>query len=81
MSGYGGGRVEIGYDLDADGVRLIENAQEQAVIADIIELRDSGLSYRVIADELAARGATTRAGRPWSAKVLRSLVLRHGEAA
>lgn len=35
------------------------------------------LSYRAIADELAARGIATRAGRPWSAKALRSIVQRN----
>lgn len=76
-SEYCGGRVPFGFDLAADGVALVENATEQSAIADIIELRDSGLSYRAIADELAARGIATRAGRPWSPKVLRSIVQRN----
>jgi len=78
---YCGGAVPFGFNLDADGVHIVENAQEQAAIRDILALRDSDLSYRAIAAELADRGIGTRAGRPWAPKVLRGIVQRHGEAA
>jgi site-specific DNA recombinase len=56
------GMVPYGQQLDADGVHLIDNALEQAVIATVRELRASGLSYRAIADELNRRGMVNRAG-------------------
>ena len=56
------GMVPYGWQLDADGVHLIDHAPEQAVIATVRVLRASGLSYRAIADELNRRGLVNRAG-------------------
>ena len=56
------GMVPYGWQLDADGVHLIDHAPEQAVIVTVRALRTSGLSYRAIADELNRRGMVNRAG-------------------
>jgi DNA invertase Pin-like site-specific DNA recombinase len=56
------GMVPYGWQLNADGVHLIDHAPEQAVIVAVRALRASGLSYRAIADELNRRGLVNRAG-------------------
>lgn len=47
-----GGDVPYGYRLDSDKETLIEDAAEQAVIAEAVRLRAQGLSLRRIAQEL-----------------------------
>ena len=47
-----GGDVPYGYRLEADGETLVEDAAEQAVIAEAARLRAQGLSLRRIAREL-----------------------------
>ena len=47
-----GGDVPYGYRLDSDGETLIEDAAEQAVIAEAVRLREEGLSLRRIAQAL-----------------------------
>lgn len=56
------GMVPYGWQLDADGVHLIDHAPEQAVIVIVRALRASGLSYRAIAEALNRRGMVNRAG-------------------
>lgn len=56
------GSVPYGRDLADDGVALLVNADEQAVIALARELKASGLSLRKIAAELERRGFVSRAG-------------------
>jgi DNA invertase Pin-like site-specific DNA recombinase len=56
------GMVPYGKRLAANGVHLLENPAEQAVIATVRELRASGLSYRAIAEALNRRGMMNRAG-------------------
>jgi DNA invertase Pin-like site-specific DNA recombinase len=56
------GVLPYGKCVDADGVHLIDNPTEQAVIATVRELRASGLSYRAIAAELNRRGMVNRVG-------------------
>ena len=56
------GAVPYGYNLDSDGVTLVENEQEQRVLALIDELRSLGYSLRAIAKQLEERGITTKSG-------------------
>jgi len=58
------GNIAFGFSLNADGT-LIENAQEQAIIAMVKRLRRSGVTLRQIADELNAQGFKTRKGGMW----------------
>jgi len=69
-----GGAVPYGFDLDADGVHLIENAAEQCVIAQARELHTSGLSLRKIAAELNARGLVARNGHAFQATQIMRMV-------
>ena len=69
-----GGAVPYGFDLDADGVHLIENDAEQRVIAQARELHASGLSLRKIAAELNARGLMARNGRTFQATQIMRMV-------
>ena len=52
--------VRYGYDLAADGVRLIVNPAEQAVIAHIGEMRTGGRTLREIAAQLTADGVRAK---------------------
>jgi site-specific DNA recombinase len=60
------GAVPYGYQLAADGVRLVLNPSEQAVLAVVRELRVAGLSQRAIVAELGTRSLVSRAGRPFA---------------
>lgn len=60
---YTGGLAPYGFALAADGVRLVANAAEQAVLSQVRELRDSGLSMRAVAVELGKRGVLSRTGK------------------
>jgi len=57
------GAVPFGFDLDADGVHLIPNVQEQETIDLVHKLHDAGYTLRAIADELTAQGITTKQGK------------------
>lgn len=68
------GAVPYGYDLADDGVHLVENRQEQAVLTVARELRASGLSLRKVAVELDGRGYRSRTGRAFTAEQVRRMV-------
>jgi DNA invertase Pin-like site-specific DNA recombinase len=57
------GTVPFGYVLDAAG-RLAPDANEQAIIAEVLALRDRGVSLRGIVAALEGRGFRSRAGKP-----------------
>ncbi len=70
--------VPYGFMADpADDKKIIRNASEQIVLAEIAGLRAAGLSLRDIADDLAKRGTMARNGKPFSAKVLNDLLKRN----
>lgn len=75
------GRIPFGWTLGSDGVHLVEQPKEQAILARILALRAGGLSYRAIGAELARNGMLPRSGATWSPKVLRDICLREVEAA
>lgn len=78
-----GGTAPYGFDIvtDRDGVkRLKANASEQANVRYMIRRRRAGDSLRKIAERLGERGATTRAGGRWHAKVIRDLIERASDA-
>ncbi len=56
------GAIPYGHDLADDGVRLLDNAEEQAVIQQARELKVGGASLRKIATELEDRGHYARNG-------------------
>ena len=59
---YTGGKVPYGYRVAADGVTLVEDEAEQAVIAAALEARADGLSLRRTAALLNDEGFSTRTG-------------------
>ena len=69
------GAVPYGFTADASG-KLELNAAEQAVIAQVRELRASGLPLRAVVVQAAALGLVSRAGRPLAltqvARILRA---------
>ena len=69
------GTIPYGFDLAADGIALVRNEAEQAVIAQLTVLRAAGESYRAIAAELEVRGILTKTGRAkWDHKTVRNLL-------
>jgi site-specific DNA recombinase len=69
------GTIPYGFDVSGDGVALVRNESEQAVIAQILELRQAGESYRAIAIELQARGLLTKTGKTkWDHKTVKNVV-------
>lgn len=68
------GAIPYGYDLAADGVGLVENVAEQAVIHQARELHESGLSLRKIAAELDRRGLYARNGQIFQATQIQRMV-------
>ena len=60
------GTCPFGYTIGEDGKTLVEDPDEQKVLALLGELRAKGLSYRNIAIELNRMGYTTRRGGCWS---------------
>lgn len=69
------GNIPHGYRLAEDGKHLLPDAHEQEVLNLVRELREDGWTLQAISAELAERGAFNRAGRPYNAKSIRSMVL------
>ncbi|MCH7840683.1 MAG: recombinase family protein [Planctomycetes bacterium] len=57
------GAVPYGFDVVGDGVTLIGNSAEQAVIREIRAMRKGGASFRRIAEELTKQGVPTKTGK------------------
>ena len=71
------GTVPFGYDLAADGVSLIENADQQRAIELIHNLKDSGYSLRAIAAALDDAGVATANGKgSWKHTTVKSILNR-----
>lgn len=71
-------RTPYGYDLGPDGATLVENDAEQAIIRDVLAMRNRGLSYERIAVALTDRGISTKRGNGrWNKATIRGLVKRH----
>lgn len=68
--------IPYGFELGADGVQLIENSQEQEVLAIVSQLRNEGLSMRAIAGELNNRGVPTKLGNPWKHSAIQKIIGR-----
>jgi len=70
------GRVPYGMDCK-DGVNLTPNKTEQAVIAEMLEMTDKGLSLREIAKALTERGIKAKSGVDWHPESVRLVVKRN----
>jgi site-specific DNA recombinase len=85
-SGQRVGAVLYGFDLADDGKTLIPNEAEQAVLADIRALRNSGKTLKAIAKALTDRGIPTKTGKSprWThqtvARILKRSLSAQGSA-
>jgi site-specific DNA recombinase len=68
------GGIPFGFAVTADGTTLLPEPGEQAVIAQVVELREAGASLRVIAAALAERGHTTRTGKKFLASQIDRMI-------
>lgn len=74
------GTVPYGCNLASDGVALVENPAEQAVIADIVAMRQAGRSFQKIADTLTDRRIPTKTGKSdrWAWQAVAAILRRPG---
>ena len=73
------GTVPYGFDLADDGVTLIENPTEQAVILDIKSMRGQGKKLQAIAASLTERRISTKTGkRRWTHQAVARILARNG---
>jgi len=68
------GTVPFGYCLAANGVDLVEDAQEQRTLTMIRELKDAGYTLRAIAEELNRQGLRTRRRSEWRHQYVSSML-------
>lgn len=68
------GRVPYGYQMEGTG--LVEVKDEAAIITQVLELREDGLTLRAIADELNSRQVKTKRGGRWAAQTVKNLIDR-----
>jgi DNA invertase Pin-like site-specific DNA recombinase len=70
------GEVPFGWNLGADG-RLVEDAAEQKVLADIVACRNAGMSLRRIASILTDANVPTKKGSAtWNHNTIASILTR-----
>ncbi len=73
------GGIPYGWELADDATTLVAIDAEQAVIADIRDMRTAGKSYRAIAAELTERGVVTKHGNGrWSHQAVARIIRRNG---
>ncbi|MEJ7594604.1 MAG: recombinase family protein [Planctomycetaceae bacterium] len=71
------GQIPFGSDLLEDGKTLVLNVRELAVIEQLEALRESGLSYQRIADDLNQKNVPTKeVGKTWKANTVRRILVR-----
>ena len=71
------GEIPFGYDLAADGVTLVENADQLRAIELIHNLKEKGYSLRAIAEALDNAGVTTKKGaKTWNHKSVSNILSR-----
>jgi DNA invertase Pin-like site-specific DNA recombinase len=72
------GGVPYGSDLSDDRMTLIPNETEQAVVADIRALRNSGKTLKAIAQTLTDRGIPTKTGKSprWTHQTVARILAR-----
>ncbi len=72
------GAIPYGHDLCDDGVTLVPNESEQAVIKDIKAMRSRGMKLAQIASELTRCGIPTKTGKSsrWTHQVVARILSR-----
>ena len=76
-AGFGSPR----YGTRAEGGELVDDLDERAAIARVLELQAEGRSLRQIADVLDAEGHRAKRGGSWHPNAVRRVLDRHGRAA
>lgn len=75
------GAVPYGHSLSADGLHLVPDPAEQAVVAAICGWRGEGLTLRAIARRLEEEGVTNKAGSPrWRPGTVAAILRRSAAA-
>ena len=72
------GSVPYGYDLADDGIALVPNGQEQAILVDIRAMREAGRTLKAIANALTERSVPTKTGKSnrWSHSAVARILTR-----
>lgn len=72
------GGVPYGFNLGGDGSTLTRNEAEQAVLADIRQMRTGGMTLQEIAASLTAQSVRTKTGRSakWSHQAIARILRR-----
>ena len=68
------GGIPYGYKLAADGRTLLQDPEEQRVIAYARALRQDGLSLRNVSAALLAEGMRSRTGRPFDPQQIKRMI-------
>lgn len=68
------GSIPYGYRLDDDGATLVEDEDEQRVIAMAQDLKGRGMSLRAVSSRLEKAGHTSRNGKPFHARQVSRLL-------
>ncbi len=73
------GTIPYRFDLANDGATLIPNEPEQAVIADVKEMRARGMKLQKIAADLTARKVPTKTGKSawWTHQAVARILSRN----
>jgi DNA invertase Pin-like site-specific DNA recombinase len=71
------GTIPFGYNLASDGINLEPNAAQLEAVELIHKLRQSGLSYQAIADEMTKREIPTAKGNArWTHQAINRICKR-----
>ena len=68
------GAVPYGYDLAEDGKTLQANLVEQAVLDEMMEMRNNHDSFQKIADNLNGKKVPAKKGGQWYSKTVRAII-------
>ncbi|MFO0640672.1 MAG: recombinase family protein [Polyangiaceae bacterium] len=68
------GTAPYGFRVGADGKTLEPDEREAAVLAEVREMRASGLAVRAVLAKATARGLVGRAGRPFTLPSLHAMI-------
>ena len=72
------GKAPFGYRVGSDGVHLVQDPEEQAVLVRVVELRAQGQSIRGIVGVLDAEGITSRVGKAITKCSIENILKRAG---
>lgn len=72
-----GRHTPYGYELHSDGVRLIKNRTEQAVLKRMLDMSKAGVNYNAIAKKLNDSNTPAKLGKMWHTKVVGQICKRH----